>query len=149
MAQARFVDIADEEGAIHQWTIIPHPGSQGLDLSLKLYGLIVQHAGQAVADFVMRGEGEGSSDEAILKALPGLGAWLSTGAQPLVYELLRHTRRDGLPLGERAQFDIAFQANYSELWQGLWEVIKANGFFGPLRGWLAKAQARMLKGETP
>lgn len=55
-------------------------------------------------------------------------AIVEAGEAEFFRRLFKHTYRDGEALASKSAYNQAFQANYSELFQAAWKVIRANGF---------------------
>jgi hypothetical protein len=45
-----------------------------------------------------------------------------------IHALFKYTRRDGLPLAQRAVFDSVYAGNWAEFYQAAYRVIEANHF---------------------
>ncbi len=148
----------DDYGGKHTYFVILHPAGTGWPLGLKLLKLF----GPALG-VVMDGANMGSVGDAlgaVTKAAADMemnATEMGTTVGVLAGELLddpalirsvfEHTNRDTFKL-EGASFDSAYQANYGELVQALYRVIKAN--FGPLfRRYLGQQSTNRAAIATP
>jgi hypothetical protein len=132
--------LQDDYGIDHEYYTILHPAGTGWQLALKLVKLLGPTLGAVLGEInlgnVLESMGEVSkaaTDGAELD-LSTVGERLSTLAghilqdQAIVSQVFEHTRRDNIEV--MVAFDSAYQGNYGELIQALYQVIKAN--FGPL-----------------
>jgi len=118
--------IDDDAGQPHNYLIGAHPASEGLRLASRLFALVGAPFGQLLDVLVSRGEDAeidlGGISSQLAKAL------IEADMPALTRDLLRHTHRDGVDLGNATMIDVVFQGNYGELADALAEVVEVNGF---------------------
>ena len=119
--------IADDNSGAHHYLIALHPAAEGQRVVLQLMGLLAGPLAELVAAGV---QGGGLSADVDFQGIGRqLGAVLLSDAPPrLVRELLRYANRDGRPLSNDHDFNVAYTGNYGELMMALKEVVQANRF---------------------
>lgn len=132
----RTAQIADDDGAVHAYTIRLHPATTGRVLALRIAALgLVPLAEVLVSALVagVRGKAaaEAISPDALQRGLSELPAAVGRLADnpALISDLFAHVERDGVPMSVRVHFDAAYTGNYGEMAAAIWEVIKVNRFF--------------------
>lgn len=145
----------DADGNAHAYDIEPHAADEGQGIVFRIMALGAEPLGsiiQAVAtageirDMIADKMEEGGIDAVLeidyLSVLAtvdftrlgkAVKEVLATGEAPdLVRAVLKHTRRDDIPLDKDGNFGRAFQANYGEMLAAAYYSIKVNRFFVPL-----------------
>mgnify|MGYP001587946047 CR=1 FL=1 len=131
--------IQDDDGAVHEYAVLPFGASEGWRLAVALFALVSGAAGKLVD--ALLGATDGGKDVSLGKLMAAdldlggairdlAGALLSSDGrgEVLIKQLLRNTTRDKASLDNIANFDRAFQANYVELAEALAFVVEVNGF---------------------
>jgi len=115
--------VIDADGKPHTYHLTLHPGGEGYELSLELTRLGLPLLGEAMSLV------EDGADDATLQAAAKVAGEVlaSVDGPALTERLLRHTWRDGAPV--ETVFDVAYRANYAELYQALAKVVAFNRFF--------------------
>lgn len=151
--------LTDADGTAHEYTVVPHPGTSGRRIVMKLAGMAAPALGEA-AKALAAGMAEAAATDAAVEAQAGpaaIGKLLDTEigkvlgsvdfgrigehiAQAagefddrLFAELFSLTSRGGVPLDKSAAFDAAYTANYVEMFKAVGKIIQINRFF-PLPG---------------
>lgn len=108
--------LQDARGVPHKYDVIYHPGDEGYRLSVELTTL-----GLPLLSSLE--DGKGSSLVELLTKID---------LTKLTERVLRHTHRDGMPLGQPVAFAAAYKANYQEAYQAVAKVVALNRFFPQL-----------------
>ena len=160
MAPIEF-QLADAKGNPHDYTLSPHPTSEGSMLALRVLGMAGEPIGRlaggnldAIMDIIpiaieaanqaeLEDKGDAEMFEEIKREIGDLSdldldlgsivadiqaAIFEAGGDKFLKDLLKYTYRDGEKLAQPHVYDQAYQANYRELFQVIWRVIKENGF---------------------
>lgn len=144
--------LTDADGAEHTYEIMArHAAEPGFALMAEVGALV---SGPLAALMAGLAVGKAGADLGGLLAPvgPELGrALLSLRDLALVKRILAHTLRDGKPLvgspAAAANFNAAFQGNYAELLQAVWEVVSYNRFL-PLPATMRSALTGILAGAA-
>lgn len=143
-------DIKDAQGVPHHYVMGYHGFEDGADVSLwliancgSMVGTMLPALKQATSSLMQ----EAGTVEALLsmdagRAFEGLADALGSvppeafaaelrrslaGAKPMLRVIFKHAARDGLPV--LANLDTIYRANFWEMYQAAFEIIKANRFF--------------------
>ncbi len=159
-------DLTAADGSKHRYDITPHTHEQGHRLFWQLMAtaagplarvadivLATQKAGglaqlldkdhMDLLDEVLGAGGVASLGEDVKRAI------LSTDMPDIGVELLRFTNRDGQPMSEAINRDMAYQANWIEYLQALWRSVEHNNFL-PLLDMLSEQLSKKPQPtETP
>lgn len=134
--------LADSFGEIHSYTLTQHPPTEGVVIAMQLAAMVSEPMLNLLAAMVT-GTGSGKLkdllDADVSKLLGSLEAvdigpsvskaLASAEAQRMVRtDLVRYATRDGKPLANETNFNLAFRGNYLELFKLAWEVAKRNRF---------------------
>lgn len=154
MAEPFELELFDAKQEAHSYIITPHAGSEGARLCMRVLAIAGEPIGRIVGsklgdligafqganidlDSPLEGEFKKLADQ--LKDVEiDLGivvrdvqtAIAALGDEAFFLTLLKYTYRDGKPVAKPSNFDQFYQANYVELFQILWHVIRVNGFLG-------------------
>lgn len=151
--------LTDADGAAHEYTVVPHPGTSGRRIVMKLAGMAAPALGEA-AKALTTAIGEAADADKAAEAQAGpaaigklldaeigqvlgavdfgrIGEHVAAAAgefdDRLFAELFSLTSRDGTPLDKTSAFDAAYTANYVEMFKAVGKIIAVNRFF-PLPG---------------
>lgn len=103
-----------------RYNITKHPASEGMRISMRFISTGAAALVSAIDE---------SDADAIKGAVQGIQRLLEApDAAELARDILKHTMRDGRPLGDDVHFDEAYSGNYGEMIEALVEVSLGNGF---------------------
>lgn len=142
----------------HSYTVVQHPPTEGYGIVLQLLAAVsdplaatLGPAVQGVLDALGKTESLLDVDTGAIGAALDSIDWSVAGpalqraiphlSLPLVRQVLRYAWRDGKPLSDDGEFDLAYARNYTELFQAVFEVVRFNGFF-PLLDTFATAAGK-------
>jgi len=147
--------LTDADGQGHSYVLTAIEPEEGVRMMFELWGLACGPLGEAVGSAVKNAQALFDGDKSLTSVLDdpaamtalwdvirgvnfgAIGqdvqrAFLRPNMDDLVRRLMHLVHRDGRPMRDRAAFSDAYKANYWELMQGVWEVIRANRFFPQL-----------------
>ena len=130
-------ELTDRHGEVHEYTMAYHPGDEGLDIVLDLGALLAGPLASMLG--LAFGSGKLSLDSELSAEAMAAIDWSALGndlqrhlaapsSRGLIMRILKHTARDGAPLGKARNFGRAYAGNYAELFDALWAVVEGNGF---------------------
>lgn len=148
MSDVHRFTLYDHDGDEHDYTLTLHAGSDGTTVALQLMALLSGAAAQGLVallgsdgllDRIAREGLDAVSTDDLAAAMSGLtGADISKAlaaalgdpktADLLTRGLVKYVTRDGKPMSNRRDFDIAYMGNYAELFRCAMEVVRANRF---------------------
>jgi hypothetical protein len=146
-AGLRTFTLSDADGAEHHYQVVLHPPEQGQRILWALVALggepLGALLGGVVGQLVLGDKTIGDLVDSSVEDVLGEVDWSAVGRNvseavrrtdmpTLSKALLAHTVRDTKQLRDPTNFGAAYQANYGEMLQALWEIIKANRFLPPL-----------------
>lgn len=109
--------LTDAKGVPHKYEVIFHPGDEGYRLSVELTTMGLPLLAS------LQDEAKGGSLVELLSKID---------LPKMTERVLRHTHRDGLPLGQPVAFAAAYKANYQEAYQAVAKVVALNRFLPQL-----------------
>ncbi len=115
----------DADGKAHVYRVARHAGGVGWGLTCEIMALASGPL-STVLGALVGGGGSGAAIDLsqLAAALPGAIASLPK----LTPRVFAHTTRDDKPLADPTEFDLAYQGNFWECSQALWEVVQHNRF---------------------
>jgi hypothetical protein len=113
-------EIKDAEGNEIEYYVIAHPGSEGLYLQAQLVKILSPFASPIISSGLDVSDSDAIS--LISSALPSLSP---KDFVDISLSILKYTKRSGSQIN-KTQFDIAYQANYAELFSAILFVLKSN-----------------------
>lgn len=146
--------LKDADGNPHEYVLVRHGATRGQKIMWQLVALGVEPLAQIGAGIVSAAEvfdklgdllnvakGEGAGDPSLEAIRPMLdavdlkqlganirNAILSTDMPQLTLDLVANMTRDAKGLDKAQNFDAAFQGNYVELQQAVWQSVVRNRF---------------------
>jgi hypothetical protein len=140
MATLRQFTLKDADGNEHAYQLVLHDAMMGQKIMWDLVALSGETLGGLMQSLLENEVGsiaglldKQAADLATLVDWAGVGRDIAAAVgkanmPELTTLLLRHTTRDGNSLANPVHFNQAYQANYFELGQALWQILRENRF---------------------
>lgn len=141
--------LTDSDGEEHDYYVTPHPPTESVNLTADLVAASVGPLAEFLtsSDFAEIFQGDNVATafanlelehlqefdwQRIATSLQSAVDGLDVGE--LIFQLLSYTDRDGMPLGNRENFNDAYryQDSLNEMYRAAFEAAKVNGFFGSI-----------------
>jgi len=129
------ITLEDREGVPHDYCIIPHDTTTASPILVELLGAFSPLMARVAAE-ANRGRGGDTDLKELLLRDPEvaekMGEQFGAGVVKLspaaLKSLFMFTTRDGQPMKDRLQYDVAYAGNMLEWLQAAVAIVRANGF---------------------